>query len=178
MKTIAAALAVLASASVFAAPKSTPSSAPPRAVPTFESIGLYWAPGANPGAAGCQVQYRKAGDTPWKPGLALWYDSRNAECRGSLVQLAPGTSYEMQFGLPGQAFSWQLTATTWADPAGWPIAKVVDVPSGTTTLAVTEGGTPNGYVLYRAAAGAVIDVSNGADYDVTVAAPYVIVRGL
>ncbi len=179
MKTIAAALAVLASASVFAAPKSTPSSAPPRAVPTFESIGLYWAPGANPGSAGCQVQYRKAGDTAWKPGLALWYDSRNAECRGSLVQLAPGTSYEIQFGLPGQAFSWQLASTTWSDPTGWPIAKVVDVPSGTTTLAITEGGTPNGYVLYRAAIdGGVLDVANAADYDVTVAAPYVIVRGL
>ena len=178
MKTIAAGLAVLASASAFAA-KPSPQSTPPRAVATFESIGLYWAPGANPGTTGCQVQYRRAGEITWKPALGMWYDSRNAECRGSLVQLAPGTSYEIQFGLPGQAFAWQLTSTTWSDPSGWPIAKVVDVPSGTQTLAITEGGTANGYVLYRAATGgAVIDVANAADYNVTIAAPYVIVRGL
>jgi hypothetical protein len=151
----------------------------PRAVATFESIGVYWMPGANPGAAGCQIQYRKSGDTAWKPGLAMWFDSRNSECRGSLVQLAPGTTYEIQVGLPGQAFSWQLSASTWADTAGWPIAKEVIVPSGTQTLAITEGGTPSGYVLYRAQdGGALIDVANGADYGVTVNAPYVIVRGL
>src|SRR3954464_6400991 len=179
MKITAVAALVLSALAVsaHAAPKNTPPSAPPRAAPTFESIGLYWAPGANPGAAGCQVQYRKAGDTAWKQGLALWYDSRNAECRGSLVQLAPGTSYEVQFGLPGQAFSWQLTSTTWSDPAGWPIAKVVVVPSGTQTVNITEGGTSNGYVLYKAAdGGSIIDVANAADYAITISAPYVIVR--
>src|SRR3982751_5150567 len=113
----AAALACIMATAANAAPKSGGTATPPRAVATFESIGLYWSPGANPGTAGCQVQYRKSGDTAWKQGLALWYDSRNGECRGSLVQLAPGNNYEVQFALPGQAFSWQLTATTWSDPA-------------------------------------------------------------
>jgi hypothetical protein len=176
------ALALLCSAAVtaHAAPKGGGGTATaPKAVATFESIGLYWAPGTNPGAAGCQVQYRKAGDTAWTPGHAMWFDARNNECRGSLVQLAPGTSYEIQFGLPGQAFTWQLTASTWSDTAAWPIAKVVVVPSGAQSVAITEGGTPSGYVLYTAAdGGSVIDVANGADYNVTVNAPYVIVRGL
>src|SRR2546423_1847736 len=131
-------------------------SQPPRAVATFESIGVYWSPGTNPGAAGCQIQYRKQGDTAWNPGLAMWYDARNSECRGSLVQLTPGTSYEIQVAVPGQPFL-QLSATTWADTAVWPIADTVAVPSGTQTLNITQGGTPGKYVLYQPASDALID---------------------
>jgi len=53
------------------------------------------------------------------------------------------------------------------------------VSSRSTTLDITEGGTPNGYVLYTPAPGtqATIDVANGADHNVRISAPYVIVRG-
>lgn len=163
-------------------PTPTPAPALPstntRAVPTFESLGLYWTPPSDPGAAGCSVRYQKAGDTAWKDGLAMWYDARNKECRGSLVHLAPGTSYTVQFSLPGQAPVAQLTAATWKE--AFPIAKTVTVASGSQTLAITEGGTATGYVLYTPAAGAqaTIDVANARPYNVTIAAPYVIVRGL
>ena len=74
-----------------------------RAVPTYESVGLYWSsPGAT-AATGCEVSYRAAGTADWKPGLAMWFDARNSECRGSLVSLTPGTGYEVQLNLPGQA---------------------------------------------------------------------------
>src|SRR5204863_1891608 len=92
---------------------------PPRAVATFESIGVYWAPGSNPGSAGCQIQYRKQGDTAWKPGLAMWYDARNSECRGSLFFFKQKTAYEIQVGLAGQAFQPSIIASTWADTAAW-----------------------------------------------------------
>lgn len=175
----ALALACSAVFTAHAASGRSGTATPPRAVATFESIGLYWAPGANPGPAGCQVQFRKVGDSAWREGLGMWFDGRNNECRGSLVQLSSGTSYEIQFALPGQAFAYPLTATTWADTSAWPIAKTVIVPSGSQTVAITEGGTPGGYVLYTAAdGGSVIDVANAADYAVTVSAPYVIVRGL
>src|SRR6478736_5362771 len=60
-----------------------------RAVPTYESVGLYWsAPGAT-AATGCEVQYRKVGDSAWRQGLAMWFDARDNECRGSLVHLSP-----------------------------------------------------------------------------------------
>jgi len=147
---------------------------PPRAVATFESIGIYWAPGNNPGSAGCQVQYRKQGDTAWKPGLAMWYDARNSECRGSLVQLAPGTAYEIQAGLPGQPFQPSIIASTWVDTAAWP-ATTVNVAGGSQTLAITQGGTATNYLVYDGG-GATIDVANAADYAITISAPYVIVR--
>ena len=167
MKLQIAALALAAGFALHAqAAKPVPTPpGPPRAVSTFESIGLYWTPPANPGAAGCTVQYRRLGDAGWKGGLPLWFDARNNECRGSLVQLAPGTVYELQLGMPGQAPSVQLNASTWInDTASWPIAKVVE---------------PAGYVLYvPAAGGGTIDVANGADFALTINAPYVIVRGL
>ncbi len=155
-------------------PTTPPPSTGTRAVPTFESLGVYWKPGTNPGSAGCTVQYRKQGESAWKQGLNLWYDSRNAECRGSIVHLAPGTTYEMQLGLPGKAPSASLTAKTWSET--FPIAKTVQVASGSGTLNITQGGSPSGYVLYTGPA--TLDAQNAADFNVTVSAPYVIIRGL
>ena len=63
----------------------------PSAVPTFECVGLYWqAPG---GAAEkvCAVSYRAAGARDWKQALPLWFDRRNQEYRGSIVQLSSTT---------------------------------------------------------------------------------------
>src|SRR5437763_7153432 len=63
-----------------------------RAVPTYESVGLYW---SSPGTGGdCSVQFRKVGDAGFRQGLNLWYDASRKECRGSLVSLTQGTGYE------------------------------------------------------------------------------------
>ena len=137
-----------------------------RAVPTFESISLYWTPSANPGA-GCPVIFRKVGDSTWRQGLDTWYDPRNGECRGSLVLLEPGTSYEIQLGMPGQTASSGLITTTWSEQ--FPIAQAITVGSQSTTLNVTQSGTPNGYVLYQAAPGAVIDVGTSQSVAISIA---------
>lgn len=149
-----------------------------RAVATFESIGLYWTPPSNPGTAGCSIRYQKAGETTWHDGYPMWYDARNGECRGSIVQVSPASTYTVQFAMPGQAPVAQTTVQTW-DPA-FPIAKTISVPSGSTTYAITEGGSPSGYVLYTSPTGtrSTIDVANKSLYNVTVSAPYVIIRGL
>ena len=144
-----------------------------RGVPTYESLGMYWKPASDPGANGCSVRYRKASETEWKQGFPMWYDARNAECRGSLVHLQPGTDYAVEIGV-GTEFKAGVNVKTWSD--NLPIAKTVKVESGSNTLAITEGGTPDGYVLYEGPA--TIDVANAKDYNVTIAAPYVIVRGL
>ena len=148
-----------------------------RAVPTFESIGLYWTPPSNPGG-GCPVIFRRVGDSAWRQGLDMWYDPANRECRGSLVLLDPGTSYEIQMGMPAQTASAGLVATTWSEQ--FPIAQTITLAAGTrtTTLAITQGGSPGGYVVYQAdPSGTTIDVQNGARNNVTIAAPYVILRG-
>lgn len=151
-----------------------------RAVATFHSLGAYWTPGSNPGTAGCRLQFKRSIDTAWREALPMWYDARNGECRGSVVQLQPGTGYDLQFSLPGQAPSRQLRTQTWAE--NFPVAKTVTLPPGTSSqmLTITQGGTAAGYVLYTTdpASPSTIDVANAQLYNVQVNAPYVIVRGL
>ena len=145
------------------------------AIPTYESVGLYWqSPG---GTAGCEVKFRKWGDTAWTPGLAMWYDARDSQCRGSLVHLTPDTSYQVEFNLPGQAATRGLVFKTWANQ--FPVAKTITVNSANgTTFNVAESGTAAGYVVYQGAAGAVLDGQNTAQYNVTINASYVILRGI
>jgi hypothetical protein len=162
-------------------PVFTPTNLPStntKAVPTYESIGLYWKPPSNPGSAGCSVRFRQAGTSAWRNGYAMWYDSRNSECRGSLVHLSPGTGYEVQFSMPGQSPVAQVNATTWRE--AFPIAKTIHVPSGAGTFTTPEGGSASGYVLYTSAPGSqtVLDAGNSANFNVVVNKPYVIVRGL
>jgi VCBS repeat protein len=146
-----------------------------RAVPTYESVGLYWpAPGAVV-ATGCNVRFRKTGTTAWTPGLAMWFDPATNECRGSIVALDAGTAYQAELSLPGQSPARVLDFTTWSN--GKPVAQRIVVPGGSGTLNVTQGGSASGYVVYEGAPGAVLDAANGVPYNVTVNASYVIVRG-
>ena len=121
----------------------------------------------------------KAGESAWKDGLPMWYDSRNSECRGSLVHLTPGTDYEVQFGLPGQP---PVGAGSTPGPGAenFPIAQDRDVLERLAARSTSpRAAAPSGYVLYTGAGhGATLDGGNGGDYNITVSAPYVIVRGL
>jgi hypothetical protein len=128
------------------------------------------------------VIFRKQGDSNWRQGLDMWYDPASAECRGSLVLLDPGTTYEIQLGMPGQTPSAGLTVTTWTETDQLPIAQTITLPAGTTnqTLNITQGGTANGYIVYQADpnSGTTIDVNNQQKNNVTISAPFVILRGL
>ena len=155
-------------------PAHAADSAGVRVVPTYEAAGLYW---SNPGAntqTGCEVKFRKQGDSNWSQGLAMWFDARNSECRGSLVGLANGTTYEAQLNLPGQAATKSVTFTTWANSK--PVANTIKVASGSATLNITQGGTASGYVVYDGT-GSTLDAANGQPYNISVNASYVIVRG-
>ncbi|MBA3724795.1 MAG: hypothetical protein H0W89_08025 [Candidatus Levybacteria bacterium] len=154
------------------------------AIPTYQSIGLYWSP---PGASTtnkASVQYRKQGDTTWKDATSLWYDTRSIdnnlpEYRGSIVMLQAGTTYEVKLTLASGPTT-VLTTTTWIDPEKLPIARTVMVPSG-GPYTITQGGDANGYVLYTANPGDKITASTvktDNQNGVAVDASYVIVRGL
>jgi hypothetical protein len=147
---------------------SSVAAAEPKAVATFESIGLYWTPPADPGPGGCAMKYRRSGEPQWREGFPLWYDARNKECRGSLVQLAPGTRYEIEVG--GE----KISASTWRET--FPISKTVRVASGGQQVSIKEGGSPDGYVLYDGS-GATLDANGESNFNIAISAPYVIVRG-
>ena len=141
------------------------------AIPTYEAAGLYW---DAPGAAGdCGVSFRRQGEAAWHRGLDLWYAPKSDQCRGSLVNLAPGTSYEARLTSKSGATR-IVTFTTRAEQV--PVARVVKVASGERMLQIREGGSPKGYVVYEGG-GATIDVHGAQPFDIEVQASYVVVRG-
>jgi hypothetical protein len=67
-----------------------------------------------------------------------------------------------------------LIASTWSEQ--FLVAQTIIVGSQSSTLNITQGGSPSGYLLYQAAPGAVINGGSGAQA-ININASYVIVRG-
>ena len=154
-------------------------SAAPTAVATFECLGLYWKAPGGADDVPCDVRYRPAGGGAWQEGLPLWFDARDGEYRGSLVNLRPGTAYEVALTLRGAAARATLAASTWKET--FPVAATVTLPAASAdTLTVDRSGTADGYIMYAPAAGAaaVIDAAGERDSCVVVKGSYVILRGL
>lgn len=161
--------------------------AAPRAVTTFQSIGLYWSPPGGAGDNAAKVEFRPAGKGAWRQGLDLWFDSRDGQYRGSLVELEPGTLYEVHLTLRSGA-SETLKARTWSET--FRVKRTVRLEPGTTHLVIRaedSGDEKEGYVVFTAPAGRnVIDQSDvpgndpGRDSCVLVkqGAHHVIIRGL
>jgi hypothetical protein len=158
----------------------------PDAVATFNSIGVYWAPAGGGEANAARLEFREAGKGPWRAGLAPWFDARNAEYRGSIVELAPDTAYEIRLTLDG-GFSQTLRARTWSER--FRVQRTVQVAPGTTRLvidAADSGDAQRGYVVFTAKPGANVIDQAGIEGDerrdscvvVKQGAHHVIIRGL
>src|SRR5688500_4911924 len=89
------------------AAKTQPDSAPAvtskaqaTAVPTFHCLGVYWSPENGQAGKNVLVKFRAVGERTWHDGLPMRYNPVDTpECkgdyRGSLVNLKPGTNYEI-----------------------------------------------------------------------------------
>ncbi len=151
---------------------------PPRAVPTFECMGLYWDVPENAATKLCTVKFRAAGTQDWHDAQALRFDEKRKQYRGSVVNLRAGTEYDFSLALPDGATA-SVIAATWSNT--FPVVATVVLAKGTTRepVRITEGGTLGGYRLYMAAPeGTTIDVADAADACLVVEADYVIVRGV
>src|SRR5690348_13599972 len=146
------------------------------AVPTFESLGLYY----NRAMASrrCKVRYRPANATAWREGYPLVYDPRERQYRGSLVGLTPDTLYDIRLEADGAPAESQARTRS----EQFPIGKTTFLPGGTAdeTLTIREGGTEKAWHLFIPAPGTkyVNDVFNRSDYNIVVDADHVILRGL
>jgi hypothetical protein len=156
----------------------------PSAIATFESIGITCGySGDDNSNASCSVKYRKKSSKKWKQGYPLWRDSKRREFRGSVVNLTPGTKYEIKVipndpdGMPKNKI---FSAKTWSET--FPIAKTVYITGDALKngFRVTKSGTPKGYIRYTTKLGKskVIDVANKVPSCITVNASYVIISGL
>src|SRR5512146_961344 len=85
-----------------AAPAFAQTNAAPFAIPTFHCLGLYWSPPGGATNREVLVRYRRQGASPWKDALPMRYnpipntDEDLTDYRGSIVNLAPATTYEIQ----------------------------------------------------------------------------------
>jgi hypothetical protein len=170
----------------FALLLATTAGAAPSYVATFHSIGLYWAPPGGAPTNTARAEFRKAGSDTWRQGLALWFDPRNTEYRGSLVELDPGATYAIRLTLDS-GLTQTITASTWSER--FRIKRTIQVKPGTTRLVIDasdSGNEDQGYVVFTAPHGQnVIDQSSVAGDDpadscvvLKQGAHHVIVRGL
>ena len=147
-----------------------------RAVPTFESLGLYYDTPVAP--AGCTVRYRPAGAGAWREGYPLVYDAREHQYRGSLVGLKANTAYDIRLEAGGRREEFQ--ARTRNDD--FPIGKTTYLTADTAdkTVYIRDAGSAKGWHLVAPAPETrfTSDVFNLSDYNIVVEADYVIIRGL
>lgn len=150
----------------------------PYAVTTFNSISIYsdYENDANKNSV-AKVRYRVKGTSTWKQGHDLYADrydktpnpiypklvAHSTEFRGSLVELQPQTTYEIEItysdsdGVVGTNPR-IITATTWTEVNNLPIGKKCVIPKGTYNsfpfnfcgASDWESGTSTGYTLYEA----------------------------
>ena len=97
-----------------------------------------------------------------------------ADYRGSLVNLTPGTTYDIALTLEGTGQRIECRGTTWSEE--FPVQSTMQISDGDTTLTVNQSGRPGAYVLYDGT-GCTIDTGNEDDIGIAVNASYVILRG-
>jgi len=121
---------------------AAPNGNPPLAIPTFHCLGLYWSPPGGAADKPALVRYRQRGAATWKEGLPMRYhpipntEEDLADYRGSIVNLAPGTAYEIQLTLSGTQTMANFTATTWS--VSFPVGETVRVGNRDTPLVITN----------------------------------------
>lgn len=150
------------------------------AIPTFHCLGLYWSPAGGAPGKEVAVRYRRQGAADWNEGLPMRYnpipdtEEDLADYRGSIVHLAPATTYEIELALAGAQTTAKLTATTWSEE--FPLGQTVRASSSGEPLAINESGAPDAWRVYDGR-GATIDVRHQHDACIVIDASYVIVRG-
>lgn len=163
---------------------------PPRlvggqAVPTFHSIGICadFSGGLGDRTTG-RVRYRPEGSSDWREGLDLVPCSTQRQLRGSLLELTPDTAYEIECRLFDPAVEADaplvLHARTW--PEDVPIGEIRTLPAPESggMVKIDAQGQPDGWILYRPAAGnpASVDAGLNGEHALLITnAAYVLVEG-
>ena len=159
-------------------------------VSTFHAISMYWSPAGGDVNKKVLVEYSVAGLGEWKPGFSMKYQPiagcgnnpitgeryDKADYRGSLVDLTPGTNYDVKLTLEGTATTVTMQASTWSET--FPIGTTIAIGNMNTRYNVPgAGGTANGYLLIDGT-GSTIDIQDNSPQCIRlIDMSYVIIRG-
>lgn len=106
------------------------------------------------------------------------YDSRDAEYRGSIINLGPDTEYDLELSANNSKAI--LKIRTRSDK--FPVGKITVLPAGESdkTIVISESGTPDAYHLVTVPENSrsVLNLKNIAENGIEIDADYVIVRGV
>jgi hypothetical protein len=151
----------------------------PFAIPTFHSLGLYWSPPNGATNKNVLVRFRREGDANWQEGLPMRYnpipntDEDLTDYRGSIVHLAPATTYEIELKLADNSAKTNLIATTWNED--FPVGETIAVTNRSTPLEIRQSGSSNRFRVYDGRS-ATLDVQHLFDSCITVDASYIVIR--
>lgn len=148
-----------------------------RLVPTFENGSVY-VENAGVEASTLSVRYRAEGEAAWTAAHALVASANDAEPRGSLFGLRPGTTYTVECLDSGAQVIASGTMRTWSDDV--PIARTVrleDLAPGGGPVLIDQGGTAEGWVRY-VADGTIQGGDRDAEAILVEGASYVLIDGV
>lgn len=159
----------------------------PYTVSTYNCLSVYWSPLNGSLNKSVFIQYKEKGASVWKDGYPMVYNPitsvkdkttivSSADYRGSIVNLKPGTAYEVKLRLENTSSEINFKATTWSD--NYPIGEVASIPLDTNYLSITKSGTADGYVLYDGTDITIDGKNNGQNNCIELKdVKYVIIRG-
>jgi hypothetical protein len=144
------------------------------AVPLFNACSVYF---TSPRLDALQMRYRKKAED-WQRAFPPAYFAEDSMYRGSLVNLQEGTVYELELTDGGGKVLARTEFSTWRSDV--PIAKtiVLDGKSFDGHLAITESGSPDGWIRYTARDGFVLRNDRQGPLIELQKAKYVILEGL
>jgi hypothetical protein len=153
----------------------------PFAIPTFHCLGVYWSPPGGGTNKNVLVRFHRRGEGNWREGLPMRYnpipntDEDLTDYRGSIVNLTPATSFEIELRLSDNSAITNLVAATWGE--NFPVGETIVVTNRATPLDIRESGSSNKWRIYDGRA-ATVDVKHQHDGCITIDASYVIIRNL
>ncbi len=144
------------------------------AVPLFNACSVYF---TSPKLDALHMRYRTKGGE-WQRAFAPAYFAEDNMYRGSIVNLAEATTYELELSKGDGAVLERTEFTTWRSDV--PIAKtvVLDGSNFDGHLVINEAGSPDGWIRYTAREGFVLRNDRQSALIELRKAKYIILDGL
>ncbi len=148
-----------------------------RVIPTFNCLSIYWTP-SEQSANTASLYYKEKDEAEWRKALDPWFDKRNMEFRGSIVNLNSNTEYKIKL-ISNTGVEKETQAKTWNE--NFQVSKTIELTNDQNEpLNITESGFPEGYVLYTSPPGKqiTVDVNGIYEHSAIIGASYVILRNI